>query len=60
MPDLPSHPESVPAGHTDAASGPPIGGWSWRRKALVIAGIVALLVLFAVLHLTGVVGGEGQ
>ena len=45
MPDLPSHPESAPAGPTDAASGPPIGGWSWRLKALVIAGVL-LAVLY--------------
>ena len=60
MPDLPAHPESSPAGHTDAASGPPIVGWSWRLKALVIAGIVTVLVLVAVLHLTGVIGGESH
>jgi hypothetical protein len=58
MPDLPSHPETGPAGHTDPASGPAIGGWSRRRKALVIAAVVGVLVLFAVLHLTGVLGGE--
>jgi hypothetical protein len=60
MPDLPSHPETAPAGRTDAASGPPIGGWSWRLKALVVIGIVAVLGLVAWLHLTGVIGGEGH
>ena len=57
MSDLPSHPDTD---HADPGSGPPIGGWTRGRKALVVAAVVGLLVLFAVLHLTGVVGGESH
>jgi hypothetical protein len=61
MSDLPSHPETGSAGPTDPASGPAIGGWSRRRTVLVIASVVGVLVLFAALHLTGVIGGgEGH
>jgi hypothetical protein len=60
MAELPSHPDPGPAGYPDPASGPVIAGWSRRRKLLVVAAVVGLLVLFAVLHLTGVVGSEGH
>lgn len=60
MSDLPAHPETGPAGPTDPVPAPAIGGWSRRRRALVIAGVVGGLVLFVVLHLTGVVGGESH
>ncbi len=60
MPDLPSHPETDPTGPAGPVAGPVIEGWSRRRKALVIAAVVGVLVLFAVLHLTGLVGGEGH
>ena len=55
--DLPSHPDTGQAG---PAPEPPPGGWSRGRKALVVAVLIGLLVLFAVLHLTGVVGAEGH
>ena len=52
MPELPSHHDSGPA-----VSNIPIAGTSRRRKALIIAVVVGLVVLAAVLHLTGVLGG---
>jgi len=53
MPELPSHEDTGPA-----VSEAPIAGTSRLRKVLIAAAVVALLVLVAVLHLTGVVGGE--
>jgi hypothetical protein len=55
MPELPSHQDTGPA-----VSEVPIAGTSRRRKVLIAAAVVALLVLIAVLHLTGVVGGESR
>ncbi|MEV4620834.1 hypothetical protein AB0J74_19260 [Asanoa sp. NPDC049573] len=55
MPDLPSHQDTGPA-----ASKAPIAGASRRRKVLMAVVVVALAVLAAVLHLTGVVGGESH
>ena len=55
MPELPSHEDTGPA-----VSQAPIAGTSRRRKVLIAAAVVALLVLLAVLHLTGVVGGESH
>ncbi|MER5748589.1 hypothetical protein [Streptomyces sp. NPDC002088] len=60
MPELPSHPDTTPTSHTDLAVEPVVPGWSQGRKLLVIAAVIGLLVLVAVLHLTGVVGGEGH
>jgi len=58
MPDLPSHPDDG----TAARSGPgsAIAGRSRGRKVLVIAAVLVLLAVFVVLHLAGVVGGEGH
>jgi hypothetical protein len=55
MPELPSHQDTDPAG-----SKAPIAGTSRRRTLLVAAVVVALVVLVAVLHLTGVIGGESH
>ncbi len=55
MPDLPSHEDTDPA-----VSAAPIAGISRRRKVLIGGAAVALLVLIAVLHLTGVVGGSSH
>jgi hypothetical protein len=55
MPELPSHEDTEPA-----VSEAPIADVSRRRKVLIAAAVVALLVLIAVLHLTGVVGGESH
>jgi hypothetical protein len=55
MPELPSHQDTGPA-VPDAE----IGGMSRRRKVLVAVAVVALAVLAAVLHLTGVLGGESH
>jgi hypothetical protein len=60
MSDLPAHPETGSAADTGPASEDPIGGWSRRRRALVIAAVIGLVVLVAVLHLAGVVGGESH
>jgi hypothetical protein len=60
MSELPSHRDTGPAGRTDPADRPAIGGWSRRRRALVIAAAFTVLVLVAVLHLTGVLGSEGH
>jgi VIT1/CCC1 family predicted Fe2+/Mn2+ transporter len=55
MPELPSYEDSgATAPHA------PIAGGSRRRKALVAAVLVALVVLAAVLHLTGALGGESN
>jgi hypothetical protein len=55
MPKLPSHQDTGPT-----VSEAPIAGTSRRRKVLIAAAVVALLVLVAVLHLTGVIGGESN
>jgi hypothetical protein len=60
MSGLPSHPDTGPAGQPDSDTGPAIGGWSRLRTGLVIAVVVAAVVVAAVLHLTGVLGGEGH
>jgi hypothetical protein len=60
MPELPSHPDTTPTGHADPAVEPVVPGLSRGRKALVVVGVIALLALIAVLHLTGVVGAEGH
>lgn len=52
MSGLPPHQDTGPAG-SDA----PLGGMSRLRKVLVAAAVVGLLVLVAVLHLAGVLGG---
>lgn len=49
--------------HSDTDSGicePAIVPTSRRRRLAIIALVVALAVLFVVLHLTGVVGGESH
>ena len=53
MSELPSHEDTGPA-----VAKAPIAGGSRRRKVLITVAVVALLVLVAVLHLTGVIGGE--
>lgn len=55
MSELPSYEDTGP--HAPEAS---IAGTSRRRKVLVAAVVVALVVLAAVLHLTGVIGGESH
>jgi hypothetical protein len=55
MPELPSHQDTGPAGSEVL-----IAGTSRRRKVIIAAAVVALVVLVAVLHLTGVVGGESH
>ncbi|GIH19032.1 hypothetical protein [Rugosimonospora africana] len=55
MPDLPSHQDTG-----SGVSQTPIAGVSRRRKVLVAVVVVALVVLVAVLHLTGVIGGESH
>ena len=61
MSDLPSHPDTDPPAHrVGVASEAPIARSSSRRKWLVTAAVVGVLVLFVVLHLTGVVGSEAH
>jgi hypothetical protein len=55
MPDLPSHSDSGSTG-----TEPGIAPASRRRKAALVGLVVGLLVLFVVLHLTGVVGAESH
>jgi hypothetical protein len=55
MPELPSH-QDTGSGESEA----PIAGASRRRTVLIVAGVIVVLVVFAVLHLTGVVGGESH
>lgn len=55
MPELPSHQDTGPAG-----SKAPIAGTSRRRTVLAAIIVVALVVLVAILHLTGVIGGESH
>jgi len=55
MPELPSYEDTGP--HASETS---FAGASRRRKVLVAVVVVALVVLAAVLHLTGVIGGESH
>jgi hypothetical protein len=55
MSKLPSHEDTGPA-----VSEASIAHTSRRRKVLIASAVVAVLVLIAVLHLTGVVGGESH
>ena len=55
MSDLPPHQDTGPA-ESDA----PIGGTSRLRMVLIAAAVIGLLVLVAVLHLAGVLGGESH
>jgi len=55
MPELPSYEDTGPD-----ASEASIAGTSRRRKVLVTVVVVTLVVLAAVLHLTGVIGGESH
>ncbi len=55
MSDLPPHQDPGPAG-----SDTPIGGTSRLRKVLIAAAVIGLLLLVAVLHLAGVLGGESH
>ena len=55
--DLPAHPDTDEH-HPDVTAEIPAG--SSRRRLLVIAAVLALVVLFVVLHLTGVVGAESH
>ena len=55
MSELPSYEDTGP--HAPEAS---IGGTSRLRKVLVAVVVVALVVLAAVLHLTGVIGVESH
>ena len=55
MADLPSHTDTGPA-----PSEPAVEPVSRRRRLLITAAVAGLLVLFVVLHLTGVVGGESH
>ncbi|NUR57954.1 MAG: hypothetical protein HOV87_04530 [Catenulispora sp.] len=55
MSQLPSHTDSG-----TESSEPAIVPGSRRRRLTVTAVVVGLLVLFVVLHLTGVVGGESH
>ena len=55
MSDLPSHTDTGPA-----PAEPAIAPGSRRRRLAITAAVVGLLVLFVVLHLTGVVGGESH
>jgi hypothetical protein len=54
MPELPSHQDTGPLSKS------PMAGPSRRRKVLVAVVVVALVVLVAVLHLTGVIGAESH
>jgi hypothetical protein len=53
--DLPSHPGSGDDTTTDNA-----GTTSSRTQVLVIVGIVALVAIFVILHLTGVLGSSNH
>jgi hypothetical protein len=55
MPDFPAHPDSGTDPDAEAAAARP----RWRT-ALWAAAVVAVLALFIVLHLTGVVGAESH
>ncbi|NUP46371.1 MAG: hypothetical protein HOW97_03515 [Catenulispora sp.] len=55
MPDIPAHPDTGTDLEAEAAAVKP----RWKT-ALWIAAVVAVLALFIVLHLTGVVGAESH
>ncbi|HTM85663.1 MAG TPA: hypothetical protein VL179_12335 [Mycobacterium sp.] len=55
MQELPSHQDT---GTTRSEAS--IAGTARRRTVLLAAVVVALVVLAAVLHLTGVIGGESH
>ena len=55
MSDLPPHQDTG-----SAESDAPIGGTSRLRMVLIAAAVIGLLVLVAVLHLAGVLGGESH
>ena len=55
MPDLPSHQDTG-----SATSEVPIARVARRSKVLVAAVVIALVILAAVLHLTGVLVGESH
>lgn len=57
MSDLPAHPDT---GEDDPDATAAAPATSRRRRVAVIAAVVVLIALFAVLHLTGVVGSEGH
>ena len=54
MPDLPAHPDAGP-GQADPPDSRPQGALR-VRTALIAAGVIALLALMIILHVTGVVG----
>jgi hypothetical protein len=55
MPELPSHQDTGPT-----VPKAPIAGMSRPRKVVLAAVVVVLVVVAAVLHLTGVLGGESH
>jgi hypothetical protein len=55
MPQLPSHQDTGPG-----VPEVPIAARSQRRKVSIVLVVVALVLLAAVLHLTGVLGAEGH
>jgi hypothetical protein len=57
MSNLPTHPDTNDD-HPDVTAAVP--ATSRRRRAVVIAAVVALIAVFVVLHLTGVVGSESH
>jgi hypothetical protein len=59
MADLPTHSDTGDHPGTGGHGEPPAGPRT-RRKVVWVAIGVALLVLFVVLHLTGVVGAESH
>ena len=58
MTDLPSHPDTQRPDRL--APDQPIATGSRRRRVLFVAAVAALLVVFVVLHLTGVLGAEAH
>ena len=59
MADLPSHPDSDHDGGVGPGRGSTAGPPRWRSVAGIIVAIV-VVVLFVVLHLTGVLGPGGH
>jgi hypothetical protein len=59
MADLPTHPDNHDHISTGPDRGPAAGAFRWK-SALGIAIVVALVLLFVVLHLTGVLGPESH
>ena len=55
VPDFPAHPDTGTAPDAGAATARP----RWKT-ALWVAVVIAMLALFIVLHLTGVVGAESH